>query len=159
MKAAWANTVKQPLTGKDIEWKTLAVALPRRAEISEDHERALLADAKADPGQRRRAANELAWIERCNAGHKITLAKLQLGTIAVLHMPGELFVEYQIAAQAMRPDAPVCMAAYGDYGMGYIGTAISYTQGGYETDLYVSRTAPEVEDVLSKAMATLLQTD
>ena len=57
----------------------------------------------------------------------------------------------------MRPDAPVCMAAYGDYGMGYIGTAISYTQGGYETDLYVSRTAPEVDQVLTGAIQQLLK--
>lgn len=156
MKKAFANTVKKPLTAKDVQWKTLAVSLPRRAEISEEQERAVLADAKADPGQRRRAANELAWIDRCNAGHKITLAKLRLGDISVLHMPGELFVEYQIAAQAMRPESPVCMAAYGDYGMGYIGTEISYTQGGYETGLYVSRTAPQVEAVLMNAMGTLL---
>jgi len=51
----------------------------------------------------------------------------------VLHMPGELFVEYQLAAQRMRPNDTVCMAAYGDYGPGYIGTQIAYTQGGYET--------------------------
>jgi hypothetical protein len=31
-------------------------------------------------------------------------------------MPGELFVEYQLAAKAMRPDLFVTMAAYGDYG-------------------------------------------
>ena len=48
-------------------------------------------------------------------------------------MPGELFIEYQLAAEKMRPDATVCMAAYGDYGPGYIGTEIAYTQGGYET--------------------------
>ena len=62
-----------------------------------------------------------------------------------------------LAAQAMKPDAPVCMAAYGNYGMGYIGTAISYTQGGYETGLHVSRTAPEVEDILIATMEELLK--
>ena len=31
-------------------------------------------------------------------------------------MPGELFVEYQLAAQQMRPNDFVAMAAYGDYG-------------------------------------------
>jgi hypothetical protein len=74
----------------------------------------------------------------------------------VVHMPGELFVEYQLAAQEMLPDKTVCMAAYGDYGPGYIGTEISYSQGGYETGI-ASRVAPEVEDVLMSAVRDLLQ--
>ena len=39
-----------------------------------------------------------------------------VGTVRMLHTPGELFVEYQLAAKAMRPDLHVAMAAYGDYG-------------------------------------------
>jgi hypothetical protein len=71
-------------------------------------------------------------------------------------MPGELFVEYQLAAQKMRPDSFVCMAAYGDYGAGYIGTSIAYTQGGYETGP-VSRVSPRVEPILMNAMQKLLK--
>jgi hypothetical protein len=56
----------------------------------------------------------------------------------------------------MKPQATVCMAAYGDYGPGYIGTQIAYSQGGYETS-YVSRVAPEVEKVLTDATAELLK--
>jgi hypothetical protein len=48
-----------------------------------------------------------------------------------LHLPGELFVEYQLAAKARRPDLFVALAAYGDFSPGYIGTAIAYEQGGY----------------------------
>lgn len=157
MKKAFESTEKKPLSADDVQWKGIAVALPRRAEISIEHERALLADANADPGQRRRAAGELAWAERCESGDTIALTRLQIGPVAILHMPGELFVEYQLAAQAMRPDAPVCMAAYGDYGMGYIGTTVSYSQGGYETQVYVSGTAPEAEPVLMNAMQELLK--
>ena len=47
-------------------------------------------------------------------------------------MPGELFVEYQLAAKAERPDLFVAMAAYGDYGPGYICTDKAYDEGGYE---------------------------
>jgi len=64
-------------------------------------------------------------------------------------------VEYQLAAQKMRPDLRVMMAAYGQYAPGYIGTKISYSQGGYETGR-VSRVAPEVEEVLLKTMRSLL---
>jgi hypothetical protein len=70
-----------------------------------------------------------------------------LGNGRIVFMPGELFVEYQLAAQAMRPHSFVAMAAYGEYGPEYIGTKIAYSQGGYETS-NVSHTAPEVEDVL-----------
>ena len=71
-------------------------------------------------------------------------------------MPGELFVEYQLAAQKLRPDLFVAMAAYGDYSPGYIGTEIAYSQGGYESSERASRVAPKVEDVLMGAIETLL---
>jgi hypothetical protein len=82
-----------------------------------------------------------------------------LGPIDIVHMPGELFVEYQLAAQKLRPNSFVCMAAYGDYGPGYIGTADAYTQGGYETGFStpVSRVSPRVEAVLMGALEELLQ--
>ena len=50
------------------------------------------------------------------------------------------------------------MAAYGDYGPGYIGTTIAYEQGGYETSPASSNVAPEVEGVLMSAMRKLLGT-
>ncbi len=80
---------------------------------------------------------------------------LQLGNARILHMPGELFVEYQLFAQHLRPDLFVAMAAYGDYSPGYIGTRVAYPQGGYETGT-ASRVAPDVEDVLVKALRDLL---
>jgi hypothetical protein len=51
------------------------------------------------------------------------------------------------------------MAAYGDYGPGYIGTAVAYSQGGYETSFStpVSRVSPRVEAVITDAMRELLQ--
>ena len=72
-------------------------------------------------------------------------------------MPGELFVEYQLAAKKMRPDLFVTMAAYGDYGPGYIGTTIGYDQGGYETSHPASHVAPNVETVLTDGMRKLLR--
>jgi hypothetical protein len=72
-------------------------------------------------------------------------------------MPGELFVEYQLAAQRMRPRDVVCMAAYGDYGPGYIGTEVAYAQGGYETGPHASLVAPQVEPVLMQGIAALLK--
>jgi hypothetical protein len=83
------------------------------------------------------------------------LSALQLGGATVLHMPGELFIEYELFAEQQRPGDFVAMAAYGDYSPGYIGTRVAYPQGGYETGT-PSRVAPGVEDVLVPAIRALL---
>jgi len=154
MRAAWESSAKQPLRARDIGWRTSRVILPPAERLRDRAaiEKAL-ADSRADMRTRLRAARELAWLDR---GHQAELSCLRLGRARVLHMPGELFVEYQLAAANMRPDAPVAMAAYADYAPGYIGTRIAYGQGGYETGP-PSRTAPEVEDVLMRAMRKLLK--
>ena len=101
-------------------------------------------------------ADQLAWLQRSKAGNKIDITCLRVGDVRMLHLPGELFIEYQLAAKAMRPDLHVMMAAYGNYGPGYIGTAAAYPEGGYETGPTASSVAPEVEPVLMGAMRNLL---
>jgi hypothetical protein len=156
MKAAWEAAQKHEITASDVEWRMQPAALPPAAHLNEKELRAVLEDQNADPKNRLRAARNLAWLLRCQAGHKIDITCLRLGPAYVLHLPGELFVEYQLAAQKLRPNSPVLMAAYGDYGPGYIGLKVSYSQGGYETGP-VSRVAPEVEDALMQAMRELLR--
>ena len=90
------------------------------------------------------------------AGGTIPLGCLRIGSAHVLHMPAELFIEYQIAAQQMRPDDFIAMVAYGDNAPSYIGTEIAYTQGGYEVGDHVSRVSPAVEKILLAAMRGLL---
>ena len=102
-------------------------------------------------------ASRLAWLRRCEAGKKIDVTCLKIGRARILHLPGELFVEYQLAAKATRPDLFVALAAYGDYGPWYIGTARAYDEGGYETEPRSSNVAPEIEPVLTSAIRKLLQ--
>jgi hypothetical protein len=169
MKRAWNATQKAPVGEHSFDWATRDVALPVGEWYDEKQELATLHDTSQQLIPRLRAARNVAWARRAAGGHKITIGRLRFGlpspagrgqgegasSIDILHLPGELFVEYQLAAQKMRPDAFVCMAAYGDYGPGYIGTAIAYTQGGYETS-QVSRVSPRVEAVLMGAMQELL---
>ena len=103
------------------------------------------------------AAEKLAWYQRSKEGVKIEVSALRLGEIWLLNLPGELFVEYQLAAQKMKPGGEVCTAAYEELGPGYIGTAIAYTQGGYETSDLNSGVAPEVEAVLLNAIKKVLK--
>jgi hypothetical protein len=156
MKAAWESTQKTPIRLTDLEWRTQRVVLPLRSNLVAGRLRKTLADDKAELRDRLRAARDLAWTERVLADDPITLSCLRIRSAYVVHLPGELFVEYQIFAQAVRPDDFVAVAAYGDYGPGYIGTRLAYYQGGYETS-QVSRTAPDVEPVLLDAIRLVLK--
>ncbi len=155
MQLAWESQHKMPVTVADVSWSVKSVALPVRDSLVETELLKKLTDESEDVRGRLRAARDLTFVRRMNSGHRIPVSCLKLGTARILHMPGELFVEYQLAAQQMRPNDFVAMAAYGDYGPGYIGTRIAYGQGGYETGP-VSRVAPDVEKVLMGAMKELL---
>jgi len=155
MTLAWESQTKTALTADDVNWSVEPVVLPVRDTLVEEELLATVKNADLPTRERIRGARDLVFLRRMQSGRGTPLSCLQLGTAQILHMPGELFVEYQLAAQALRPGNFVAMAAYGDYGPGYIGTEIAYSQGGYETGV-VSRVAPHVEGVLTDAMKRLL---
>lgn len=157
MARAWEANQKTPITADDLGWSTRAVALPVAPHLDEGRLLAVLENKAAKVKDRAKAANDLVWLRRCRAGDTIDVSCLQLGPARVLHLPGELFVEYQLAAQGMRPDLFIALAAYGDYAPGYIGTEIAYPQGGYETGPSASLVAPGVERVLLDVIRQLLR--
>jgi hypothetical protein len=153
MTAAWKATVRHPISGW--EWRALGIKLPARAEKSfgaEESRRVL--DGAGEPKSRRgNAAFQLAWLKRIERPIEATC--LDFGKAAVVHLPGEPFVEYQHHAQEQRQDAFVCVAGYGDGGPGYIPTAAAYLEGGYETT--VALAGPASERLLRDAIAKLLK--
>ncbi len=155
MTRAWNRTKREPISAADVAWSVEPVALPPAKHLAEDSLLAEIAKRDAIPATQG-SASRLAWLRRCQEGRKIELSCLKLGRARILHMPGELFVEYQLAAKAERPDLFVAMAAYGDYGPWYIGTAAAYDEGGYETSPGASNVGPESEEVLMRAIRTLL---
>ena len=157
MQDAFEATEWIPVHASDVHWDALPVALPpAKALLDEAAIKQKMGDKNAVLRTRLSASHDLNWMNMYREGRKIPLFMLTVGKAHVLYLPGELFVEYQLAAQKMAPGRFVAMAAYGDYSPGYIGTGIAYTQGGYETGP-VSRTAPEVESVLMDGMKQLLQ--
>lgn len=155
MRQAYEKTTKVSLTAQDISWSSAKVKLPLAPHLEEAD---LIAKLKSSPQKGYISyADQLAWMRRVKSGHQIDITCLRVGDARMLHLPGELFVEYQLAAKAMRPDLHVMMAAYGDYGPGYIGTTAAYPEGGYETGPTASNVAPEVEPILMQAMKTLLK--
>jgi hypothetical protein len=133
------------------------VLLPLSPHLDEQKLLQTVANTDAKPGDRFTAAQDLIWLRRCKSGETIDIGCLALKNARVLTMPGELFVEYQLWAQQARPDLFVAMAAYGEYGPGYIGTRVAYDEGGYETGPGASHVSPDVEEVLMQAVRKLLK--
>jgi len=155
MALAWERQERRPLGVDEVAWEVEPVRLPWRGRYGAEELAAQIADPDATVRERVLAARDAVYLRRWEEGHEIDIACLRLGDAHVLFFPGELFVEYQLAAKAMRPGDFIAVAAYGDGGPGYIGSAIAYSQGGYEVGR-VSRTAPSVESVLSTVTQRLL---
>ncbi|MDF2376779.1 MAG: hypothetical protein P1U81_11090 [Verrucomicrobiales bacterium] len=158
MELAWERQRKIGVGSDDFEWTVSATEFPWRGLFTEEQLRVELSNPETSVKDRIRAARDLVYWRRWKEGSKIDVGCLRLGDARALFFPGELFVEYQLAAKAMRPDHFVAVAAYGDGGPGYIGTAISYEEGGYEVSR-VSRTAPSVESILTKVTRQLLEAE
>jgi hypothetical protein len=158
MRRAWESTRREPLSTNDVNWAVEPVALPLAKQLA-----SLQALASGPPSGTnllaQPGATRWAWAQRSQAGHRVDLTCLALGRARLLHLPGEPFVEYQLAAKAARPDLFVAVAGYGDYAPWYIGTAVAYEQGGYETGPGVSNVAPEAEAVLLGGIRKLLQAE
>ncbi|HWB96258.1 MAG TPA: hypothetical protein VG672_06135 [Bryobacteraceae bacterium] len=160
MRRAWESAEKHRLEAAAIRFRSTRVRLPIGAREVEANLRKEMHDASLPMMTRLRAGRDLSWTTLHATGRTNQIAVLDLGPVLILHMPGELFVEYQLAAQKMAQSAgggrPLATAAYGDLGMGYIGTAAAYPQGGYETGV-VSRVGPQVEAVLMEGMEKVIR--
>jgi|688.fasta_scaffold35731_2 hypothetical protein len=156
MRQAFEMAKRQPLVAADVGWSTAAARLEPAAHLDRE---ALLAELKAANADRGpyAAPERLSWLERAGQGRPLLVTCLRVGTVRMLHLPGELFVAYQLAAQRMRPDLDVMVAAYGDIGPGYIGTAAAYAEGGYELQPKTSFVDARAEPVLHEAIRTLLE--
>ena len=156
MRRAWENTERRPITAADVNWTVEQVFVPPAKHLSIETLEAQLKDRDPD-FLTQGGASRLAWLRRCRENRRIDVYCLALGNARILHLPGELFVEYQLAAKAERPGQFVAVAAYGDYAPWYIGTAVAYKEGGYETSPTASNVGPEAEGVLMPAIRKLLR--
>ena len=161
MKQASESARSQPLTG--VRCRNVPMRLPVREDpgfTREECESALRRGEGMikDPESFRHAmrtativtqdvrhlAKPLQWRQR--ASEPINVPAIDLGAATLLLLPGEPFIEYQLAAQQLRPDDLVITIGYGNGGPGYLCTDIAYDQGGYEAKLpaYTGRGAEAV---------------
>ena len=133
MEKSAASFKSQPVTA--ITWREEMVDLLVRTkpEFLAKQNQAILDNPKASFREKLKAGFNLAWVQRQQRGELIQLSSLTIGDICLVHLCGEPFVQYQLAAQKMAPSKFVCVAGYGDCAMSYIGGDQSLRDvGGYE---------------------------
>ena len=121
MATAWDKTVRQPVGS--LGFRVARVNFEPRSDrgFSESELEAVLQPGNR-PFQQCLAAMGLSWRRRLAAGRPVEVPCLEVGKVSVLLLPGESYIEFQLAAQALRPDRFVCVAGYGDGATGYVPT-------------------------------------
>ncbi len=148
------KTLKPELIGR-VAWRTAEMLPPPRPEVTAEKLAAQVSDKKANVVGRNRPAFELAWHNRtAKKAPPILLSALHLNDASLLHLPSEVFIEYQLRAQGLAPKKFVAIAAYGDGGPWYIPTKEEYPHGGYEVS--VAFCDPVVDEQLTRGMKAIL---
>lgn len=138
-----------------VGWTTAPLRFKPRSDLDLDALKAIVADPKQTLANRNRTAMTCGWLTRVSSGRPILLSRLDLGRAAVLHLPAETFVEYQIDAKRVLPQTLLTTAAYGDGGPWYIPLERSFAEGGYEPS--VALVNEHSEPVYRKAIEDLLR--
>ncbi len=154
---AEAGKALQPKRVKSISWLTETFEPERRASPTIEEIEATIHKEGNRTADRNRNAFRLIWQRRCERGEgSLSLNALHLnGDVVMLHLPAEVFIEYQLAAQKSAVEKFVPIAAYGDDGPWYIPNAEAYPQGGYEVS--VAFCEPGIDQLLAEANRSLIK--
>ena len=152
MKNSEAKLEKQSV--KKVAWRSMGLLPPARSHLQEEELLRRVADTTKRGAHRSRPAFMLSWLRRVAKRTPIVLSALHINDVAVLHLPAECFVKYQLRAQQLRPNRFVATAAYGDGGPWYLPVEDEYPAGGYEVS--VAFCEPEVDQLLTRGIAVLL---
>lgn len=146
--------IQRPEPIASVEWRTQSVLLSPRPQFNRAELQTTLANSAASPADRIRSAMKLIWMERCAEQIPLVISALRINRMVSLHLPAEMFVDYQLRIQKLAPSLQIATAAYGDGGPWYIPTAQEFPSGGYEVDYAFC--GPEVDTILSATFRPLL---
>lgn len=99
MVQAFEATRRQPVAS--FAWSAEPVHLPMSEEFTREYFTHNLRNPKGTLAERIKGAMGVAWWDRYDAGRKIDLTCMRINDIYFLHLAGEVFIEYQLAAQQM----------------------------------------------------------
>lgn len=155
MAAAWRTTRRVPLD--HVSFRSVPLRLQARGGpgfTKADLTRQLESDANAF--RQCLAALGLSWRQRVEAGRPIDLSLIDFGPAQLLLLPAESYVEYQLLAQAERPDSFVTTVGYGECGPGYIPTEKAVEEG--DTNLRDwCWVAPGAEQAMTEAIRKVIR--
>lgn len=145
MTRAWDATTRHPL--ERLRFVNVPFHLSPRddGDFAIDAMRRTLANDSAAIFFRNLAAMGLSYHERFAAGRPIDMPLIDLGAALYIVQPAEAFVEYQLYAQRVRPDAMVFTAGYGESAPGYIPSRLAIEEDfiAHHSWCWVAPTAPE----------------
>jgi hypothetical protein len=127
MAEAWAATERRPLESAAFRCSQLRFE-PRSGPGHTPEDLQTRLANNADPFDQCLAALALSWQARAQADRPIDLPVLELGPAVLVLLPGEAYVEYQLLAQSLRPEAFVMALGYGESATGYIPTALQIAE-------------------------------
>jgi hypothetical protein len=155
MLAAWHSTKRHPLTKMGFRCVPMKLEPRHTPGFSVEDFQRILADHTQTAADRFYAAIGLSWRQCTDSGHHIDVPAIDFGPAQIVLMPAESFVQYQLWAQALRPDSFVMTLGYGDSGPGYIPTAKDAADG-YD-DHYSYIAFPECEATMRRALTVALK--
>lgn len=155
MQEAWHQTKCLPLEKVDFRLAKIPLGARNSVGFTEATLRHRLT-SEPGPFARAEAAMGLAWYERVKAGHQIDLPLLDFGPAQLLLLPAESYVEFQLHAQALRPDSFVMVMGYGECGPGYIPIERAWRER--DTNLRDwAWVPPGSEPIMKKALESVLK--
>ncbi len=155
MLQAWKATKRHPLSKIGFRSVPMRLAPRRGSGFGLDDYRQILADSSQTRLARFEAALGLSWRARYDAGHAIDVPAIDFGPAQIVLMPAETFVQYQLWAQAMRPESLVMTLGFGESAPGYIPTAKAADEG--YNDHYSWIAFPECEATMLAALRAALK--
>jgi neutral ceramidase len=110
-------------------------------------------------------AERLVALAEAGATHltqPFEIQALRIASVAIVGLPGEVFVEYQHQIKACSPFAQTFVLAYTNGNIGYVPTEAAFPQGGYEVDSAIkyygtTMLTPECERVIVSRACELLR--
>ncbi len=153
MARAWESTRRVPLRTPELRVSELSFELPPSGPASVPAMEKTLADPTAPKSAKLMAALGLSWSARTRP---IEVPALDFGPAQLLLLPAEAFVEFQLAAQRLRPGGFIATAGYGECGPGYIPTEAARAEGYVEEHGYCW-VAAGAEEKLKRAIAEVLR--
>jgi hypothetical protein len=129
MAAAWSATQREPLSQIGFRTAKLMFQPRRDRSYSLEELNRVLASGTEPRRERLDAALGISWLRRVARRQPIDIPSVHFGSAAIVVVPAEAFVQYQLWAQQAAPQKTVMSLGYGECAPGYIPTNAAVAEG------------------------------